>query len=247
MAKRTGQPRSLLVLVIVSVCTLGALTTIALLSPHVHDEGAWRQPLTGSLFSMVCILGMTAVFFPQRCARRPSTHPNSQHEASPQRRDAYHATSSIAGITLTHGHHPPCESYRQHEFLSGRKTLCAACMGLFTGALISLIAACYVFVLQRPFGLPYGLASAAGALGVVVGIVSYAVADVRGPARRFFVNAVMIVGMLLALIGADGSSQSLALNALLIGSCMLALFTRILLSQDRHERICQTCEQACVA
>ncbi len=120
-------------------------------------------------------------------------------------------------------------------------------MGLFTGALISLIAACYVFVLQHPFDLPYGLASAAGALGVVVGIVSYAVTEVQGPARRFFVNAVMVVGMFLALIGADGGGQSLALNVLLIGSCMLALFTRILLSQDRHQRICQTCEQVCVA
>ncbi len=247
MAKRADRPRSLLVSVVVSVCALGALTAVSLLSPHVHDEVAWRRPLTGSLFSVVCILGMTAVFFPQRCARRPSMHPGNQRQGSPQRQDVYHTTSSIAGITLTHGHHPPCERYYQHEFLFGGKTLCAACTGLFTGALISLAAACYVFVLQRPYNLPYGLASAVGALGVVVGVVSYAVTNAQGPARRFFVNAVMVVGMLLALIGADGSGQSLALNVLLIGSCMLALFTRILLSQDRHERICRTCEQACVA
>ncbi|MGZ4903912.1 MAG: hypothetical protein ACXVIG_05670 [Halobacteriota archaeon] len=247
MAKRAVQPRSLLVLIVVSLCTLGALTTISLLSPHVHDGIAWRQPLTGSLFSVLCILGMTAVFFPQRCARRSYVHPNSHHEASLQRQDVFQATSSIGGLTVTHGHHPTCERYRQHEFLFGRKTLCSACLGLFTGAIIALVAAYYLFLLQRPFDLPYGLASIVGALGVMLGLVSYAVTDTQGPARRFFVNAFMIVGMLLALSGADSSSQSLALNALLIGSFMLALFTRILLSQDRHEQICRTCEQACVA
>ncbi len=190
---------------------------------------------------------MTAVFFPQRCARRPSEHLSSHHDALTRRQDGYHTTSSIAGVTLTHGHHPLCERYRQHEFLSGGKSLCAACMGLFAGALVSVIAASYVFVLQRPLDLPYGFASAVGALGVVIGIVSYAMTDVQGPTRRFFVNALMIVGMLLALIGADGSAQSLALNLLLICGFVLALSTRILLSQDRHERMCRTCEQACAA
>jgi len=247
MAKRAGQPRSLLVLVVVSLCTLGTLTTVSFLSPHVQDGVAWRQPLTGSLFSLLCILGMVAVFFPQHCARRSSVHPDSQHETSLQRQDIFEATSSVAGITMTHGHHPTCERYRQHEFRLGKKTLCSACLGLFIGALISLAAACYVFLLQHQFDLPFRLASAVGALGVMVGIVSYAVTDAQGPARRFSVNAFMVVGMLLVLIGADSSSQSLVLNVLLVGSCMLALFTRILLSQDRHEQICRTCEQACVA
>ncbi len=246
MAKRAGLPSSLLVLVVVSVCALGALTIISLLSPHGHDGIVWRQPLTGSLFSVICILGITAVFFPQRCARQPSVHRNSQHEASAQRHDGYDTTSSIAGITLKHGHHHSCERYRQHEFHIGRKTLCAACMGLFPGALVSLAAACYIFVLQRPFDLSSGLASAVGTLGIMICIMSYAATDVQGPTRRFFINAFMIVGMLLALIGADNSSQSLVLNVLFISSCMLALFTRILLSQDRHGRICRTCNQACV-
>ncbi|MGZ4936970.1 MAG: hypothetical protein ACXV4C_10545 [Halobacteriota archaeon] len=247
MAERAGEPRPLIALAIISLCTLGALTTIPFLSPPVQDGLAWRQPLTGSLFALLCILGMIAVFFPQRCARRSSVYPNSHHKASLHRQDSLQATSSIAGITVTHGHHPRCERYRQHEFRLGEKTLCSACLGLFTGALISLAAACYIFLLQRPFDPPYGLASVVGALGVMIGVVSYVVTKTQGPAGRFFINAFMIVGMLLALIGADRSSQSLALNVLLISTCMLALFTRILLSQDRHDQICRTCEQSCVS
>ncbi len=238
MADWADRPRSLRVLVVISLGALGALTTVSLLSPHVHDGGAWRRPLTGSLFSVLCVLGMVAVFFPRRCARRSSAHPDSHPETSFQRQNGFEATSSIAGIPMTHGHHPSCERYRRHEFRLGKKTLCAACMGLFTGALVSLAAACYIFVLQHPFDPLYGLASAVGALGVAVGVVSYAVTDAQGPARRFFVNAVMIVGTLLALIGADSGSKSFALDVLLVGSCVLALFTRTLLSQDRHERIC---------
>jgi len=65
--------------------------------------------------------------------------------------------------------------------------------------------------------------------------------------RRFSINALTIVGMLLALIGADNRAHSFALNALLIGFFVLAPFARILLSQDKHERICAACGLTCKA
>jgi hypothetical protein len=52
----------------------------------------------------------------------------------------------------------------------------------------------------------------------------------------------MITGMFMALVGTDGRVQSFALNVLLIGFFVFVIFVRILLSQDKHERICAECE-----
>ncbi|MGZ4848451.1 MAG: hypothetical protein ACXV2D_03000 [Halobacteriota archaeon] len=146
---------------------------------------------------------------------------------------------------MTHGHHPCCDRYRQHEFALGKKTLCSACLGLFCGALISLAAACYVFLLQSPYGLPDGIAFALGIVGIAFGLAPYVIAESLGPVRRFCFNALMIIGMFLALVAIDSRVQSSALDALLIGFFMFVLFTRISLSQDKHERICGACEHPC--
>lgn len=247
MPEGKWKTRYLLFLVFVSFSTLCLIAVITFLSPRVSDGFAWRRPLTGSIFSLLCVLGIIAVFFPQHCARRShNEYPNSQHsEAVRQREHELQKSSSILGVSVTHGHHPACEQYRQHEFLLGKKTLCCACMGLFGGALIALTGALYVFLLQRPFDLPDGLAFALGAVGVTLGLALYAFADVQEPVRRFSLNALMIVGMFLMLVGADSRVHSLALNALLIGFFVLALFTRILLSQDKHDRICAACGLTC--
>ncbi|MGA7075145.1 MAG: hypothetical protein WBZ42_01145 [Halobacteriota archaeon] len=249
MPKGGRKARYLLFLILVSFSTLCLLAMITFLSPRVPDGFAWRRPLTGSIFSLLCVLGMIAVFFPQHCARRShKEYPNSgRPDVSPQREHDLQKSSSIGGVMVTHGHHPACERYRQHEFLLGKKTLCCACMGLFFGALISLAGASYVFLLQRPFDLPDGLTFALGAVGVTLGLAPYVFADAQGPVRRFSFNALMIVGMLFALVGADSRAHSFALNALLIGFFVLALFTRILLSQDKHERICEACGLTCAA
>jgi len=247
MPEGKWKTRYLLFLVFVSFSTLCLIAVITFLSPRVSDGFAWRRQLTGSIFSLLCVLGMIAVFFPQHCARRSHKEGliSERPDVSPQREHDLQKSSSILGVAVTHGHHPTCEQYRQHEFPLGKKTLCCACMGLFCGALISLAGALYVFLLQRPFDLPDGLAFGLGAVGVTLGLAPYVFADAQEPVRRFSFNALMIVGMFLALVGADSRVHSLALNALFIGFFVLALFTRILLSQDNHDRICAACGLTC--
>jgi hypothetical protein len=118
-------------------------------------------------------------------------------------------------------------------------------MGLFCGALISLAGAWYVFLQQFPYNLPDGIVFTLGAVWIVFGLAPYVIANPLGPVRRFSFNALMIVGMLLALVGVDGRAQSFALNAFLIGFFVFVLFIRISLSQDKHEQICATCGQMC--
>jgi len=247
MLKGKWKTRYLLFLVFVSFSTLCSVAVIAFLSPGVPDGFASRKQLTGFIFSTLCILGILAVFFPRGCARRPHKERSisKRSDSSLYGDQDLQKLSRIGGVTVTHGHHPLCDPYRQHEFVFGKKTLCSACMGLFCGALISLAGAWYVFFQQLPYDLPYGIVFFLGAILIVFGLAPYVVVNPLGPARRFSFNALMIVGMLLALVGVDGRAQSFALNAFLIGFFVFVLFARISLSQDKHEQICATCGKTC--
>jgi prepilin signal peptidase PulO-like enzyme (type II secretory pathway) len=247
MREGKWKTRYLLFLVFVSFSTLCLIAMIAFLSPHVSDGFALRRQLTGLIFSALCILGIIAVFFPQHCARSPHTDRLIRKRSDfPLSGEAeLQKLSWIGGVRVKHGHHPLCDPYRQHEFVLGKKTLCSACMGLFCGALISLAGAWYVFLQQFTYDLPYEIVFTLGAVLIVFGLAPYVVANPLGPVRRFSFNALMTVGMLLALVGVDGKAQSFALNAFLIGFFVFVLLTRINLSQDKHEQICATCGQTC--
>jgi hypothetical protein len=247
MPEGKWKTRYLLFLVFVSFSTLCLIAVITFLSPRFSDGFAWRRQLTGAIFSVLCILGVLAVFFPRDCARSPHKEHliSERSDFSLQGEHDLQKSSWIGVVTVTHGHHPTCPPYRQHEFVFGKKTLCSACMGLFCGALISLAAAWLIFLQQFPYNLPYGIVFTIGAVLIVVGLVPYVVANPLGPVRRFSFNALMIVGMLLALVGVDGRAHSFALNAFLIAFFVFVLFTRISLSQDKHEQICATCGQTC--
>jgi len=249
MPEGKWKTRYLFFLVFVSFSTLCLIAVTAFLSPRVSDDFAWRKHLTGSIFSMLCILGILAVFFPRDCDRRPhKERPISERsDFSLQGEHDLQKSSWICGVTVTHGHHPLCPPYHQHEFVFGKKTLCSACMGLFFGALISLAGAWLVFFQQFPHSLPDGIIFSLGAVLILFDLTSYVIVNQLGPVRRFSFNALMIVGMLLALVGVDSRAHSFTLNVLLIGFFVFVLFTRINLSQDRHEQICATCEQTCTA
>ena len=245
MPEGTWKTRYLLFLVFVSFSTLCLIAAIAFLSPRVSDGFAWRRQLTGLIFSALCILGILAVFFPQHCARTPYKVSSKRLDSSLQGENDLQKSSSIGGVTVSHGHHPLCHPYRQHELVFGKKTLCSACMGLFCGALISVAGAWYFFLQQFPYNIPDEIVFTLGAVLIVVGLAPYVIAHTLGPVRRFSFNALMIVGMLLALVAVDDRAQSVALNAFLIGFFVFVLFTRISLSQDKHEQICATCGQTC--
>ena len=245
MPERGRTKGYLLVLVGISFAMLCLVVAITILTPRVVGDFAWRRPLTGSVFSLLCILGMVAVFFPQRCARRSQKELPSERSPTRIQKETYLQKSSFVGVAVTHGHHPSCEPFRAHEFALGKKTVCAACLGLFCGALISLAGSACMFLLQVPISLQYGAVFVLGIIAITAGFAPYAVATSLGPVRRFCANAVMIIGMFLTLVGVDGKVQSSALNALLITFFIFVLFTRILLSQNTHERICAACGREC--
>jgi len=218
--------------VLASVLGLTTLALFAISSPVSADGFILRKPLVGSIFTLICILGALAVVFPKEC--------NSILGSGGEGKSfVFHAVPS-SNLALK-GHHINCERFFPHTLRFEGHVLCAACSGLFIGALASLFGAVLYFFVGIELEQLKLLFVAVGAALVIVGFIQF-----RFPSfTRLVLNAFFVVGAFLVLIGVDALVENLLIDLYLISLIMLWIFTRILLSQWDHSRTCRSCTSEC--
>jgi len=236
---------------LVSISFLGLffVASSAFFPSTSYEVFPWQKQLVGSIFALICLLGMTAVFFPSRCStifHKDNTE-NRKQAVQVRGNIAFHKTSIIFGLKLTHGHHPGCQGFTAHEFQIGRKTFCTACMGLFLGALMALFGVAVHFFQGRNIIENVSLFLILGVLGVGLGLLQYMFFDIQWRLFRFLSNAFFIFGAFLVLASIDTIVNSLILDFFVVFLSVFWLFTRILLSKHIHSRICQNCGLKCEA
>ncbi len=217
--------------VVVSVFGLG-FTSVAILSmPPFPDSFAHRKPLIGAAFAAICILGALAVLFPKQCS---AGLPLSNGKLEP---NAVEMGLNSCTSSRRRGHHPDCGRYDDHVITLDSRCLCAACTGLFVGAMIALSGVLLYFFLNlsvRGFSMPLVLL---GQAGIVAGLVQFKFKRyIRASANSFFV-----VAALLILAGVDEALGSTFIDLYCVLLIVFWLFTRILISSWDHERICREC------
>jgi hypothetical protein len=223
---------SFLGLAVVSVFAATASSTIG--------GVAWRKPIVGAIFSLVCFLGIVAGLFPSKCS-------SMFHF----RRSAQKSVSSNPGRSMEaskfRGHHPDCPEFRAHVFQMGSRVLCAGCTGLILGALLSIATVTMYFFLDQPLSLDPQLIFSVGFLGVSCGLLQYHVFNLHRSSIHLFVNVLFVFGVSLLLVGVDAIGQSINADFYVIGLSLFWLYTRILLSQIDHQKICFDCSlEECV-
>ena len=239
---------NLTVLSLVIISLIGViLASILLFYTPVSQDLSWRRPIVSSIYALICILGAIAVFFPKNCSRiirskRWETTPTTPHK-TPQIDKM--RTTSFLGFKLTHGHHPNCEGFSDHEFQIGRKTYCAGCIGLLIGASISLVTVSAYFISQVQLDKVAIHLVGFGFITVLAGLMTPIFIAGRS-AVRLAANTFLILGMSSILVGADTLLHNIQIDLYLIALDILWLTTRISLSQLNHERICADCTQKCV-
>ena len=85
----------------------------------------------GLIISVICILGIIAIFLPNKCAK-----------FFYQKKDSYKidlesSTSQNLSYKIR-GHHPSCEVFSAHILQIKDKIYCSGCLGLLVGGLIAL-------------------------------------------------------------------------------------------------------------
>ena len=209
----------------------GLLTTLTLVTtkPIVYEDYSWRKPLIGSLFSAICIAGIIAAFRPNKCSERfePEETQSSELDRLPDQQ--------------MKGHHPDCGRFSDHTITFSKRVVCAACSGLASGAFLAFLGAAFYFFggnVSAETGKPMLIA------GSILVLLGFCQLKFKGFVR-LSLNVAFVCGAYLVLIGVDVLAGNLLLDLYVISLVGLWIWTRIILSERDHTRICRLCKQDC--
>lgn len=191
------------------------------------------KPLIGVIFGIICILGVMAGVFPSKCS-------GVSHFQKTEN-DAFMKTQRTPNYE---GHHPTCGKFSSHVLPLGNKTYCGGCMGLVTGAVISLTGLPVFFLNNVGLdGVSVGVFWV-GFIGVAMGLLQYNL-PFNTRIGHFFLNVCFVLGAFLLLVGLWGVNPSFVLNIYLLTLVIYWILSRILLSQYEHSKVCANCPLEC--
>jgi hypothetical protein len=223
-----GQASTVTVAFLIAASVVGFVLIIVLvLQPNLeHFQPSLRHSLVGSLYSVICLLGIAAVFYPAKC------------KGLFQKQSPLSQASESSGSVRISGHHPDCKNFSVNRIRINRREVCAACSGLLVGAMIALVGS----ALQFFIGLNIVSASVwLLVLGEICMFLGLAQIKFAGYAK-VIVNVVFVVGSFVTLAGADVLGESLLIDIYVLGLIGFLLWLRILLSEQNNRQICQTCK-----
>jgi hypothetical protein len=211
----------------VSIFGLFIILLIAINPPTVYESFFWRKPLIGSVFGLICILGIFATLFPMQCSQTFHFRKENINLTSHQIRAA--------------SHHPDCGKFSAHVIHVRKHALCAACTGLLLGAIIALAGTAFYFFSGWNVEEVSFQAVLIGIVGIVFGFLQLKFIGFV----RLILNMFFVLGAFLILIGIDELTESLFADLFLAALIVFWILTRIQLSQWDHWRICSDCESKC--
>jgi len=229
--------KNYLLTLMIGISIFGSFTTLmlAFYSPITPDN-FWRKPLIGSIFTLICIFGVLAVFFSEKCSKFFYMHKTEK----PMKLKAKNLDSHGFSFKFK-GHHIDCGRFSTHVICINNHIICAACAGLLLGALITLVGNFFYFFVGfdiGQLGLPIILV---GQIGILLGMIQF---KFKGY-LRLIVNTFFVISSFLVLVGMDTLSKSAFIDLYTLLLIIFWLLTRILISQWDHWRICYTCNLHC--
>lgn len=220
----------LVFLLLVSIFGL-LLSTFFVFYPSLpEDNFAYRNLTIGTIFGMVCILGILAALFPSSCLAISRLWKRNRYDKQ---------TSNMHETTLR-AHHPSCVNYSTHVLRIGKINFCATCSGLLVGAIIVLFGTGSYFFGSLSIGDPTILVLI-GAAGVALGLLQSALPTFSGGLARFFASISFVVGTFLMLVSIDKAVNNISIDLFFVALSVLLILTKITLSQRDHQRTCSNC------
>ena len=220
----------------VSLSGLCLLAVLTFSTPISVINFPLQKQLTGTIFTAICLIGITAGVSPSRCSRM-------LHFGKSKSNTPYKTNQSETGETTIRfkGHHPTCGNFSTHVFQLGGKTYCAGCTGLVVGAIISLLGSSMYFFAGLQIGEVGIIVFSLGFLGVACGLLQYNLPNANREAVHLFLNVVFVIGAFLLLVGVSEITNNFILELYLFGLIVYWIITRIMLSKKEHVKICRTC------
>jgi hypothetical protein len=230
-------PRSFLIFALaVSSVGLVATSLFVLYPSSFREDPPWRKPVVGSVFTLICVIGITATFFPKKCAETLPTRRSDALADSDSRRNSLPSDHNV--IVARRGHHPSCPNFAPHVITVRTVSLCAACTGLLIGALLALLGTALYFFIDSSFLQTNMPVVAIGQLGIVMGFAQFKFKKYL----RLGMNAFFVLGAFLVLVGVDLATKNMFADLYSLIIIVFWILTRISISQWNNRRICNACK-----
>jgi hypothetical protein len=185
--------------------------------------------LVGTLYSLVCLLGIVAVFYPKKCQNTFAFKENVALENK--------SRTGEGSDLIFEGHHPKCGKFDGNRIKIRGFVFCSACAGLLIKAILALTGTMLYFFFGTPFPLADLKILLVGTVAMLLGLVQF----VFRSYAKLIVNSLFVVGSLLMLISADLIGGSLLIDLYVVGMIIFLLTTRIMLSEWNNRKICLEC------
>jgi len=229
------QNKNICYYIILSIAAAFLLLILIFLSPlNANTIGMHDKLFVGGMFITSCIFGISLALYP-RWFRRLNKHttPHSNSKKSKQTARKYK------------GHHPDCSNFQSHTIKTKNKTLCAGCIGLSIGSIVSIVLTIIYMVIIREktaTGFYYIIF-----LGLI--ITGLACVEIMLPIRHAVVHVIsnifLVLSFLLVTISIFEITGNKVYGMLGVIISFLFLDTRIQLSNWQHARICESCSETC--
>jgi len=222
---------NILIAFIAAILTL----TIAFYHPSSSNTVTTNDKLLISgLFISSCIFGLSVAIRPG-WFRRLIKHGNQESKEKKSKKTKLNFK----------GHHPDCKGFRSHRVVIKSKTLCAGCLGLSIGSILSILLIIFYNFLnikQSSTILFIPLI-----IGLIIIFLSYV--EITLPIRNSIVHVVsnifLVFSFLILTVSIFEITGNKIYGVLMIILSFLWLDTRIHLSNWQHNRICKNCPKTC--
>jgi len=222
---------------IASLLSLGLFAILAFSQTVPKTDFTWQKLLAGTIFSVICILGILAGLSPSRCSRTTHYKTTKRSSSYAERLNNEDETSMSF-----EGHHPACSNFASHVLSVGERKLCAGCTGLVIGAIVSLAGSFLYFFVGLQIEEFSALVFWLGFVGVLFGLLQYKIPS-SNSLVHFILNVTFVLGAFLLLVGANSVNESLPLDLYFIVLSVYWILTRIELSRLEHRKKCLGCSR----
>lgn len=217
--------------VLVSIFGLISIPMFALQPHEDRTDSLFRRILVGSLYAGICLLGISAVFYPKKCEKTFIFEKYTNLEG-------YGGHPDLPRKILLKGHHPDCEKFSANRIRIKKTVLCSSCTGLLIGAMIALAGTVLYFFAEFVPLLADSRIIWVGETGILLGLVQFKF----GGYLKLAANAFFVVCSFMTLVLSDLLSKSLSVDLYVLGLIVFLLLTRITISEWNNKRICIKCE-----
>jgi uncharacterized membrane protein len=224
---KKGQASTVTMVFLVALSIIGlALIFVLVLQPLLEPfQPSVRHIIVGSIYSIICLLGIIAVFYPAKCKGLfQKQNPLSQ------------SSGTYNSMRIT-GHHPDCKNFSANRIRINKREVCAACTGLLAGALIALVGSALQFFIGLNIVSTSVWLLALGEICMIIGLAQIKFTSYA----KVIVNMIFVVGSFVTLAEADILGKSLLVDIYVLALIGLILWLRILLSERNNKRICNGC------